>query len=328
MKRLIAITVILAGLWSAFWYYNSGQKTQAIETWFEEKRSEGWTAEYSDMSIAGFPNRADVTFEDLRIANPEGTIEWSAPFFQLFALIYNLDHLIAIWPNNQSLQTPYGPIALQHENLRASIVLSKDEVSALERFTMTGEALNLNIRDNQWTFDSVLLAAERQAGATSDYKVALDFENGRLKSKESATSYLPSQMDFADADMRVSFEHPWNASSFLFDRPKPSAIEIVSAEAKWGALNITGSGAVTLDENGVPEGAFDFAMTNWRELIGSIANSGAITHSQAQGMRMMVGMLAGASGDPNVFEGTLAFENGNMRIGQMPLGPAPRISPY
>lgn len=328
MKRLVAITIVAAGAWSGYWFYASGQKRAAIENWFTEKQEEGWTADYTDLSIAGFPNRVDATINDLTVKNQDGSIEWNAPFFQLLSIVYNPSHVIAIWPETQSFATPYGMMNMRQDDLRASIVFDGDDASSLNRFTLTGQTIEARTERGAWDAADLLLAAEREAGATSDYKVALNAKDISVTVPGFGAGALPDHIESLSVDTRVGFEHTWDANSFLFDRPKPTKLEITSADVTWGAMHLTASGTLNLDDKGVPEGAIDFSLQNWEQMIGDIANSGAISHAQAESMRMMIGMLAGSTGNPREFDATLTFSGGMMRLGALPIGPAPRFSPH
>lgn len=328
MKRLIVMIVLLTGAWSAYWFYASAQKRTALENWFTEKQEEGWDASYSDLSILGFPNRVDATMADIRVANQDGSIAWQAPFLQLLSLVYKPNHVIVIWPETQTLVTPYSTIALRQEDLRASVVFDGDDASSLNRFSLVGQQMEARTDRGSWQAAEFLLAAERQAGATSDYRVALNSKDMSVTLPFLPTGALPDRIETLALNTNVSFEHPWDANSFLFDRPKPTKLEIVTADVTWGPMQLQATGTLELDEAGTPEGDIDFSLNNWEELIGDIANSGAISHQQAQSMMMMISMLASSTGDPRTFDGTLTFSDGMMRLGQLPLGPAPRISPH
>lgn len=326
MKRLVAITVILAGLWSGYWFYASGQKKAAIENWFVAKQQDGWEASYSDLSVAGFPNRVDTTLDEVTLANQEGTVKWSAPFFQLLSLVYNPSHVIAIWPESQIVQTPFVHATLRHEDLRASVVLDSDDSDILNRLSLVGKGIEAKSDRGSWTAQDFKFAAEREAGAISDYKIAVSADQMSLKLPLVGGITLPDRFETLALDTRMTFAEPLNASTASIAPPAPSKVEIVSADIHWASLQVAANGTLEFDDQGVPAGALDFKLQNWDQMISDIANSGAISHAQAQSTRMMVGMLAASSGDPREFDGTLTFVDGMMKIGQLSLGPAPSLS--
>ncbi len=328
MKRLIVMIVLLAGAWSAYWFYASSQKRAALEGWFTEKQQEGWTAFYEGMAVMGFPNRVDATIAKPRVANQDGSIEWQAPFLQLLSLVYKPNHVIVVWPHDQTLVTPYSTIALRQDDLRASVVFDGDEASSLDRFSLVGEKIEARTDRGSWQAAEFLLAAERLTGATSDYRVALTTKDMSVSLPFPGSNALPDRIESLALNTNVAFEHPWDANSFLFDRPKPTKLEVVSADITWGPIELQASGTLELDDTGTPEGELDFSLNNWEELIGDIANSGSMSHQQAQSIMMMISMMASSSGDPRTFDGTLTFSGGMMRLGQLPIGPAPRISPH
>ena len=101
MRLLLAVIVIAALGWSAYWVIGQRGLEQGLADWFEARRAEGWVAETSDLRVRGFPNRFDTGFSDLLLADPETGLAWEAPYFQLSALSYRPNHVIAVWPEEQ-----------------------------------------------------------------------------------------------------------------------------------------------------------------------------------------------------------------------------------
>ena len=60
MRALLAVILLAAGLWSAYWVIGSRSTLGAFESWFDARRAEGWVAEAGTLGVQGFPNRFDV----------------------------------------------------------------------------------------------------------------------------------------------------------------------------------------------------------------------------------------------------------------------------
>ena len=106
MRAIIGICLAAAVLWCGYWFVGSSTLQGQISEWFEQRRSEDWQADYSDISVSGFPNRFDTTISDLVLADPETGVAWEAPFFQLLTLSYKPNEIIAVWPLTQVIATP------------------------------------------------------------------------------------------------------------------------------------------------------------------------------------------------------------------------------
>ena len=91
MKKLLVLIVTLAALWAGYWFVGAAGVKAGFAVWFDARQSEGWQAEYSDLSVKGFPNRFDTTLTDPALADPATGLAWSAPFVQLFALHHALE---------------------------------------------------------------------------------------------------------------------------------------------------------------------------------------------------------------------------------------------
>ena len=125
MRKLLWLVLIAAFAWSAYWFIGARTSERAMIGWLEDRRAEGWQVEYSDLSLRGYPNRFDTTLTDLVLTDPETGVSWRAPFFQIFALSYQPKHLIAVWPNEQTIATPYQTISITSEKMSASLVIDE-----------------------------------------------------------------------------------------------------------------------------------------------------------------------------------------------------------
>ena len=83
-----------SALWGGYWFIGSAGFEKGLAAWFDERRSAGWVADYSDIKTRGFPNRFDTTISDLELADTRAGLAWSAPFFQIFTLSYRPNHIV------------------------------------------------------------------------------------------------------------------------------------------------------------------------------------------------------------------------------------------
>jgi hypothetical protein len=170
MKRLLFVIVTAAALYAGYWFIGSNGATAGFERWFEDRRSEGWVAEYDNITTSGFPSRFDTTISDLSLADPETGVAYSAPFLQVFALSYKPEHLIAVWPNEQTISSPFGKAAITSTDMRASLIVKKSASLALEKANYVTEGLVAKIDDGlTYGASKALVAVERKATELNNY---------------------------------------------------------------------------------------------------------------------------------------------------------------
>ena len=141
MKRLLVVSVVGAALWSGYWLVAMRGAQAGFESWFAARRAERWQAEYAGLSVRGFPNRIDTTFDRPVLADPGTGLAWEAPFFQIFALSYRPNHVIAVWPGQQRLSTPQAKYDIASADMRASLVMAPEPALPLERGNLVAGAL-------------------------------------------------------------------------------------------------------------------------------------------------------------------------------------------
>ncbi len=104
--------------WSGYWFWGANDNLENIYTSLENPKSGSINIKYGSTSQVGFPNRYDVTVNNLSIENPNGKQIATFPFIQVIRLIYNKTHQIIIFPNELSIYN----FNIKWENAKASIV--------------------------------------------------------------------------------------------------------------------------------------------------------------------------------------------------------------
>ena len=329
MRGLLTLILLAAIGWSGYWIVGAQGSQGAFETWFDQRRNEGWVADYSDFSVQGFPNRFDATFTDLSLADPGTGLAWDAPFFQLLALSYQPNHVIAIWPHDQKIATPLGKYQIDSADMRASLVLQPNTQLGLERTTLTAEDLVITASEAQETSGvaSLSLAAERLEESDATYRLGLTANDLKpaapwVRLIDPGNS-LPEVFDTLAADLTVTFDKPWNRSAIEVARPQPRDIHLKLAQARWGQLELQLAGKLAVDDSGLPKGQITVKAKNWREILGLVVASGAIPESMGKTIEDGLSLIAGFSGNPKTLDIPLDFRNGRMLLGPIPIGPAP-----
>ncbi|MCR9112063.1 MAG: DUF2125 domain-containing protein [Rhodobacteraceae bacterium] len=329
MRTLLMIILVAAAAWSGYWYVGSTGATRAFETWFEDRRAEGWVADYAELTTRGFPNRFDTTFTEIALADPETGLAWEAPFFQLFALSYRPNHIIAVWPNDQLLASPLQKYDITSDDLRASLVTRATPQLPLDRLTLTGQALTLAAEgeDQPTRIGTLTLGAERLAGADSGYRLGLRADGVApaldWRVRIDPGGKLPETFEALQVDMAVTFDKPWDLSAIEDARPQPRRIDLRLAQATWGRLDLQAAGEVEVDAAGNPDGKIVIKARNWREILRLAVESGALPAGFADTLEDGLSLVSQMAGNPKTLDIPLTLRNGTVRLGPVPIGPAP-----
>lgn len=328
MRLLLAVIVIIAAGWSGYWFVGQSGLSRGFASWFDARRAEGWVAEAAEITVQGFPNRFDTGFSDLVLADPATGLAWEVGFFQILALSYQPNHVIAVWPNQQLIATPQEKFRLESQDMRASLRIAPDTRLAPERATLTAEYLQVTPDSRpaeQTALTSLTLAAERQED--TGYRLGISAEGLTLAAPWQARldpqGRLPRQISGLHADLTVHFDRVWDRRAIEDARPQPTAIKVKLADAKWGQLHLQAAGEVTVTPEGWPEGEITLKARNWREMLHIAAETGAVHESLLGTVESGLALMAQMSGNPETLDVPLTFRKGRILLGPIPIGPAP-----
>lgn len=345
MRRLngfIALFVLAVLGWSGWWFIAAAGWQGGLEAWFAARRADAWVAEYSDLKVRGFPNRLDTTITDLELADTRSGLAWRAPFFQFFSLSYKPQHIVAVWPGNQSIATPRERINITAGDMRGSLVFTPGTALTLERMVIELESLGLASSDGwqsalehaQFALRALEEQGGREARQAQDaqnplYQITFSAEGlkpaSRLVASLSDLALLPERMEAASLDANIRFDAPWDRFAIERARPQPTRIDLKLLKADWGDLELWMAGALDVDAEGLPSGKITLRARNWRAMLALAAEAGLLPEGLRATLESAVGTVAALSGDPDNLDATLNLSGGRIALGPIPLGPAPKL---
>ncbi|MCV2893071.1 DUF2125 domain-containing protein [Lentibacter sp. XHP0401] len=324
MKKLLILIVAVASLWSGYWFIGASGVKSGFTNWFEARRLDGWQADYSDLAVKGFPNRFDTTLTDPALADPNTGLAWSAPFVQIFALSYKPNHIIAAFPEWQTLASPFAKLSLQSEDMRASMVMEPNTALAFNRANLAAGALTITAEDGARTkLSGLQVALTRESGA--DYRAAFNADGLAPPLPARITGDLPDTLSTFRADATLGFTKAWDITALEEGRPQPTSLKLHLAEAEWGKLKLAAAGDLTIDSAGTPTGTLTLKARNWREILTLAKAAGVLPESLADQVEQGLTLLAGLSGNVETLDIPLGFSGGFIKLGPVPIAPAPRI---
>ncbi len=330
MRKLIVLIVVLATAWGGYWFVGSSTVQSGMTNWISIQQNNGLNIAYSTLKTRGFPNRFDTTIKDIQIADPRSGNVWSAPFFQILALSYKPNHIIAFWPNEQTIQIANERIDITSEQIKASVVFDPDTALTLNRSSFVLDDFDLNSEQGWSTqIGSGLFATRQMPNQENSHGVALTLNDVRpsagVLAELDPSSTLPKTINTLSIDTVLEFDIPLDRFAFENQPPRVKTIKLNELKFIWGELNFRADGKVRVNRAGVLDGRINLSTKDWQRFLQLAVAAEVIKRNISQTVENALEILAQMSGDPNILETPLIFNNGQMSLGPIPLGPAPRL---
>ncbi|MEM6408688.1 MAG: DUF2125 domain-containing protein [Pseudomonadota bacterium] len=330
MRKLLGVIIVAAIGWSIYWFLGAEGHKSAMTKWLDDRRAEGWQVDYADHKVAGFPNRFDTTFTDLRLTDPESGLSWQAPFFQILSLSYQPNHLIAVWPSSQVIATPRERFTLNTNGMRASIKVKPS--TALELDSAQVEISQAEIASSAgWTsrFNALNGAIRNVESGAPFYDIAANIDQflpaEPLRGLIDRDGSLPEVIEEVRFDLNMELAAPLNRVALEDGRPDVTGLTIRDARAAWGELELLMNGEMNV-ENEIPDGEVNITARNWKEMLALAVQTGAVNADAARAAEFALSLLAASSGGENSLDATLTLSRGAILLGPVPIGAAPRIA--
>ncbi|MEZ0467406.1 DUF2125 domain-containing protein [Phaeobacter sp. SYSU ZJ3003] len=331
--RVVKLLVAAGLVWSLYWAASAWGLRSGIAQWFGEQERQGWLAEYAALESSGFPTAHRTRILHPTLADPGTGAAWSADWISLYSL--------PLKPQEVTLQFPPAPQRLSHydktavlqaADLQADLQLAPGSAMSLER---------MSLQAAEWKISragKVLLSAPAfsldmtRTGDTESYRISARAETltprGRLQRMLISAEELPPSLTDVTLAADVLFDTAWDRRVLELRRPQPRRITLTQAEAHWGTLALRANGSVDVDEAGRMSGKVDIRAENWRGLLRLAERSGLLPARLRSGTERILGLLAQMHGREQDLDIALSFSDGQMFLGPLPLGTAPRITLY
>jgi hypothetical protein len=329
-SRLLALALALVVGWSGWWAWQAWQAHRDTVAWLEARRAAGWQADWGEVRVRGFPNRVDRTITDLALADPRTGWAWEAPFLQILGLSYGRNHLIVVWPPEQSLATPRQKIAVTGERLRASLRFRPGPARDLAEATAVLSGLALG-SDAGWRVETeeTRLALRPTAGRAGAWDLGLEALGlrppARLARVLAEEGLAPERLETLSADLSVTLDRPLDRRALEERRPQPVAVEIRRIRAVWGRLDLQVAGDLVADSAGLAEGEIVVKARNWREILALAVSAGLVPERLAGPLEGALEVVSGLAGRPETLDVPVRFRGGRALVGPVPVGPAPAL---
>ena len=333
MRTLFFVVIAAVLAYSAYWFIGAKAQETALAGWLDTQRQQGWVAETQDLTVRGYPSRFDVTATGLALADPRSGWAWQAPVFQILALSYQPNHVIAVWPGEQIIGTPLGNATITSETLRGSVKFVPNTRLTLDETAIEIADLSLTGVDG-WEAEitSGLLATRRAEDGTAPddaHDVSIDLQDvtlpSGLRDLIDKAGNLPKTLSEAKLQGTIAFDGPWDRLAIEGRKPRMTAASVTDLNVTWGVLNLKARGEVEVRADRYLDGNLDVTARNWRKMLQVAVAGGVLSADSARTVERGLGLIARLGGDERVINVPLRFSERITYLGPIPIGPAPRV---
>lgn len=323
-RKLIAVLVLMA-LWSGYWFGVARLLERGAGGWFTAQTEAGMMAGHNGLRVTGFPLRFDLTVTRPHLGDT-ATGGWSAPEARVSARAWMPWRVTLDLPEQQVVALPGQEVTLSSSALTASLSVSPQTSLPLAGMGLSGNGVSL-LSSQGWTVAIARLSANTLRSADDPLTHDLQIEatsitpDDGFRSRLATRSPLPELIDGLRLDAALTFSAPLDRTAAQ-TQPHLTALTLRDATVTWGDLVLTASGVLTTDANGLAEGRIALRLTTWRELVPVLVAAQLIKPEVAPTVTRALEVMAK---DPSakVLEVPLVMAEGWMRLGPIPLGPAP-----
>ena len=320
MRGLAILALVLTLGWCGYWFVGA----RALDRGIGSALTRVSQVSAASHRILGFPNRFDVTFDAPRVV-ADG-VDWSAPFVQIFALSYRLNHVIAVFANDQALRIRGQDFTLHSADLRASVVMEAGLDLPLDRVSLVGEALELST-DGQTHRAGALRAASRRI-APQDHELAIEvealFPDAALLRRLDPQELWPRRFDRLRLSAVARTDRPLDRHLVDGAPPRLQTLTLTGARVAWEGIDITATGALEPGPRGLLSGEVSVVITGWQALLAQARAAGALTGTEDPMTALVLNSLA-TPGNPDRVEAAFALVDGEIWLGPLSLGRVPAL---
>lgn len=324
MRLLLIATLILAALWGGYWYVGQRAVEKQGVAFLEQLSDDGWQVGYESLETHGFPSRFDTTVTGLDLADPSGNFGWQTPIFQLLALSYQPNKVIAVWPEIQQLQLGRTTITISSEAMRASASATVSTNPALDKATIEVGLIGLKA-DTGWaaSADRALVAMRSASEDGLSYDAYLDTSELVLplamREQLDPKAALPASIEMLKFDAAMAFDRPLDFSALTGPTPALIGLDLKEMRLVWGDLVMSVSGALT-SKSGQPNGKITVEVAGWDRMVSLGVNAGLIHPADEKTWRSVGASLAQGA---ETVEVPLTIDGGQIWLGMFPIGYLP-----
>ncbi len=328
MRRMLIAVVVLAALWSGYWFGAARLLERGAEDWFKAQTATGALAGHGGLRVTGFPLRFALDVTRPYLADPVAATGWSAPEARITARAWMPWRVTLNLPEQQLVDLPGQEVTVSSSAISATVAVTPGTTLPLDWTAISGDGLSL-LSSQGWSLGIARIVATTQRAATDPLTHEWQAEATSITPDEAfrqrlaTQSTLPELIDGLKIDAALSLTAPLDRNAATM-QPRLTAFKLRDATLTWGDLVLSASGEVKPDPQGFAEGQIDLRLTGWRDLVPVLVAAQLVKPEVAPTVTRALEVMA-KNGTAEVLDMPLVLSEGWMRLGPIPLGPAPLL---
>lgn len=331
--RLAGVLVVVAVAWVGWWLIGARAQEEALEGWLAGRADAGWQADYATLDVTGFPDRFDRRVEDLVLTNPEQGWSLRAPWIASSSATFGINAFTVTVAPSFSFAVPGERIAVETAANRLELVVAPLPSMPLDRTQIT--IADLALGTEEWdagaaAFEASVAERDPGSGPENTYDFALRAEDVVLPRPLlrflDPTGGLEPRLERIELEGQAALDHTLDRDFVEAGELSARTVVLRRAVFRWGEMSLAARGRIDADDAGLAEGEVALTLENWRRMLRLAEESGAIRRELARGIEGALGLASLFGSDKDALDVTLAFEDGRIWLGPVPVGDAPRIS--
>ncbi|MBU2991903.1 DUF2125 domain-containing protein [Octadecabacter sp. 1_MG-2023] len=330
MRKLIVAVVVLALLYGGYWFVGKSQIQTRLAEALVEIDAGPMDIDYSSLKTRGFPSRFDTTLTDLVIDSSDAAVRWETPIFQLLALSYQPNNVRAYFPQEQVFIIDGERLTLFTDEMVARGQVSPNASLPFEQAEL--ELLNPRLQSEEGaelTLARLFAAMRLTPETTQTYDAYIEARAivlpDALRQLLDPGNAQPAVIESLRLDSDVELSAPLQLNGASETPPRIDMLSIHEFAFEWGEMSLSAIGDVVPDQAGLLNGSITLSARNWQTVLDLAVIAGAIPDEQRQFYEGIIDSLDETPHISDTLTTTLMITDGQMSLGPLPLGPAPRL---
>ncbi|OYU19444.1 MAG: High-affinity K+ transporter ATPase chain B [Rhodobacteraceae bacterium PARR1] len=328
MRRLLIAVLVLVALWAGYWFGAARLIERGTEDWFKDQTEAGMLSGHDGLRVTGFPLRFALDITRPHLADTASGTGWSAPEARITAQAWMPWQVTLDLPEQQIVDLPGQEVTISSSAISATVAVTPGTTLPLDWTAISGDGLSL-LSSQGWSLGIARLMAQTQRTAADPLTHEVQAEATSItpdegfRSRLATQSTLPELIDGLRLEATLSLTAPLDRHAPA-TQPRLTVFNLRDAALTWGDLVLSASGAVEADAQGFAAGQIDLRLTGWRELVPVLVAAQLVKPEVAPTITRALEVMA-KNGTAEVLDMSLILSEGWMRLGPIPLGPAPLL---
>ncbi|WP_322895284.1 MULTISPECIES: DUF2125 domain-containing protein [unclassified Yoonia] len=322
MRRLFWTLIWVALIYSLYWFGVSQLLQTGVQRASAVLAEDGVDLTVGSVTTTGYPARFHTDLRDLRLVHPDWT--WQAPQVRLQADSYRPLTVDVTFPQEQIISVAEQELRVSSDDGTAAVTLRPTGMLGLDRASLAITQMQV-MSDAGWQLGLGQVTARLVHMGGPDAVYDVDFGVAQV----TLPSGLLDQID-PDGSLGAELQSIAGAAHMTLaaplDRnvqgsfPDIDHLDLRDLQVAWGPVMAEMSGEIAINAAGVPSGQIILRSGQWQILLAVLTRAGVIDERVATTMTRVARFMADADG---VLSVPVAFRDGVMLVGPVPVGPAP-----